>query len=63
VALQVSGHLIGLVLAVVSPLPAAWFARAMAKRRQSPSDDISELLESVNEVLGSTAAFPGRPTA
>jgi hypothetical protein len=51
------------LLAAASPLPAIWFVHGMAKGRQSPRDDISELLESVNEVLGSTAAFPGRPTA
>jgi hypothetical protein len=62
-ALLVSGHLIGLALAVVSPLPGAWFVRAMVRHRQSPRRDISELLESVNEVLGSTAAFPGRKAA
>jgi hypothetical protein len=50
------------LLAAVSPLPAIWFVHGMAKGRQSPRDDISELLESVNKVLGSTAAFPGRPT-
>jgi hypothetical protein len=61
IALLVSGHLIGLALAVAFPLPAAWYVRAMLKNRQPRGRRISEFLESVNEVLGSTAAFPGAP--
>lgn len=54
IALLVSGHLIGLALAVAFPLPAAWYVRGMLKNRQPRGRRISEFLESVNEVLGST---------
>lgn len=53
------GHLIGLAPALAFPLPVAVMAGFNALGHRSLERDISELLQEVNETLGSTAAFPG----
>jgi hypothetical protein len=51
------GHLIGLLPALASTLPAAVFPRLFASRRPRVEANIAELLREVNEVLGSTAEW------
>lgn len=53
------GHLIGLAPALAFPLPVAAMAGFNVVGHRSLERDIPELLQEVNEVLGSTAAFPG----
>lgn len=59
----VLGHLIGLAPTLAFPLPIAAMAGFNVLGHRSLERDISELLQEVNEVLGSTAVFPGPSAA
>ena len=59
VAPLVLGHVIGLVPTVLFPLPAIWLAGMNAAGRRSLEREAPKLIEELNGVLGSTAAFPG----
>jgi hypothetical protein len=48
------GHIIGLVPTLTSPLPEAAFIGVFAIGHRSLESDIAELIQEVNEVLGST---------
>jgi hypothetical protein len=61
VAQLVLGHVIGLVPALLFPLPAIAMAAINATGRWSLEQEAAKLVDELNGVLGSTATFPGLP--
>jgi hypothetical protein len=59
IAQLVSGHVIGLAPALLCWLPATAMTGFSVAGRRQLERDLSKLIEEVNGVLGSTAAFPG----